>query len=91
MNIRFRIIGYTDRRSDYLRACGEALAHQQRARFERLKHRLELPRFAPLGRGPLEIGRLGAPHPTPCGCHECLSWWTQEDSDEGFINAASAA
>lgn len=53
--IRFRVIGFKDRRSDYLKACGEALEHQQRLRYERVKHRLELPRFAPLGRGPLEV------------------------------------
>jgi hypothetical protein len=38
-----------------------------------------------------EEPRLGAPHPTPCACDACLNWWTQQDQDESFINAASAA
>lgn len=41
MSIRFRVHDWTrDPRSDYLRACGEALEHQQRLRFEHLKARL---------------------------------------------------
>lgn len=52
MPVRFAVVGITrDRRSEYLKACGDALMHQQRLRFERVKHRLELLR--PLGRGPL--------------------------------------
>lgn len=46
--IRIRIQSYTDRRSDYLRACGELIARQQRLRYERVKHRLQqdlLPTF----------------------------------------------
>lgn len=38
--IRVRIQSYTDKRTDYLRACGEAISHQQRLQYERVKHRL---------------------------------------------------
>lgn len=56
-----------------------------------IERRTVLPALEPLGTGPLEPSHLGAPHPTPCACGECLNWWTQQDSDEAFINAACAA
>lgn len=53
MNIRFRVHNWSrDPRSDYLRACGEAIERQQQYR------RAQLPddpqrKLLPLGRGPL--------------------------------------
>lgn len=47
MTIRFAIVNVTrDRRTEYLRACGDAIAHQQRLRYERLKARLQQERLA---------------------------------------------
>lgn len=34
--------------------------------------------------------RFGAPHPTPCDCNACLQWWTQQDTDQFFINRSTA-
>ena len=75
-----------------LRPTQDLRAPRDAFRFKRaLEQRAPLATsLPPLGRGPLEAD-LGAPHPTPCSCAQCLNWWTQQDQDQNFINAACAA